>query len=142
LTRAASAARGTEPRAPLSKARRDAGSACACIRPAGRPEECFDGRLPPWHIKQGLAANRGRIVHCYETALRRDRSLGGRVVFGFTVGDDGVVGDVQVESNDTADDALATCIGDVLTEVRFLCSVGSVRVHYPVELESWPADPP
>jgi hypothetical protein len=98
------------------------------------PPECFDGAIPPDHVRRVLEMNRGRIRHCYQDALLDDRSVAGRMVVAFVVATTGEVGDVEVEVNETANDALADCVGDTVASLRFLCNAEGARFRYPVVL--------
>ncbi|MBN1770554.1 MAG: AgmX/PglI C-terminal domain-containing protein [Deltaproteobacteria bacterium] len=100
--------------------------------PFGRPEECFDDIVPAQHVRERISRNRGRFLHCYVDALRRDPTIAGRVAVAFTVNRDGVVQDVEVESDEVLDALLADCLGEAMTGVRFLCGNEAVRVRYPL----------
>jgi hypothetical protein len=107
----------------------------------GRREECFDGVVPAQHIQERLAANRGRIRHCYTDALLRDPSVAGRAVIAFGVSVGGLVRDVEVESDGAFDEEMTDCIEAVVTDVHFICGREGVRVRYPVVFQPR-QDPP
>ena len=95
-------------------------------------EECFDGDLPYWHVKERLVAVRGLFRACYTDRLQRLGDLAGRVEVSFTVDEAGTVLQPQVESNDTGDPPLGDCLVRVVAGLSFLCNHGAVHVRYPI----------
>jgi hypothetical protein len=76
---------------------------------------------------------------CYEAALEADASLGGKLVFSFTiVGDDSVGGIVEsvdfAEGSDIEDDELLYCMRESLLSMTFAppAKGGTVTVTYPM----------
>jgi hypothetical protein len=131
-----------EPRPILGRPVRPArlGTSRSRYHPGGH-EKCFDGVVPASHIREGLAASRGRIRRCYADALLRDASVAGRVVVAFTVDAAGRVRDVVAEAAGAMDEALLGCIEGVVSALGFLCGTGAARVRYPVTLRPR-QDPP
>lgn len=84
---------------------------------------------------------------CYEAALEADASLGGKLVFSFTiVGDDSVGGIVEsvdfAEGSDIEDEELLYCMRESLLSMTFAPPQkgGTVTVTYPMLLS--PSGPP
>jgi outer membrane biosynthesis protein TonB len=80
-------------------------------------------------IRQRLSAIRA----CYETQLRRNPQLAGKVTVDFTIQTTGAVSGVRASENTTGDDAVASCVTGVVSRFRWNPGPegGSVMFSYP-----------
>ena len=80
-------------------------------------------------IRQRLSAIRA----CYETQLRRNPQLAGKVTVDFTIQTTGAVSGVRASENTTGDAAVATCVTGVVSRFRWNPGPegGSVTFSYP-----------
>lgn len=97
-----------------------------------------NGRLPPEAIQRVVRANEGRFRMCYENALVRNPSLGGRVVVKFLIGRDGNVAAAREGEDSSFSDADArACIVRAFAGLTFPEPTGgTVNVVYPLLLSS------
>jgi TonB family protein len=89
----------------------------------------FDQRLVSEMIRRRQSAFRG----CYETRLREDRDLAGKVTVQFSIQESGSVTGARATENTSRDAALASCVVDVVGRLRFHPGPegGSVTFAYP-----------
>jgi TonB family protein len=80
--------------------------------------------------------HRGRMRHCYETRLRANPELRGRVTIKFVIAPQGTVPSVQVAGNTTGDDGLAACAQDVVRRMSFPQADGVTAVTYPFTFQT------
>jgi len=66
-----------------------------------------------------LQLRQSSIRHCYERLLRDDPRLGGRVVARFTIELDGTVSGATATENTTGSPAVAGCVIEVVSHLRF-----------------------
>jgi hypothetical protein len=91
-------------------------------------------------------AKRAKTSHrCYDNALASDKTVRGKVTVRFTVGVDGSVCDVSAESDNTAMDAVASCVAALYRkntgDLRFPApDDGCVTVKLPVNFVPRPDD--
>jgi hypothetical protein len=91
-----------------------------------------DGELDPSVVSREVRARIGAIRACYERALKRKPSLGGKLKMRWTITPAGKVSGVEVEEDVVGDAELAACIKGLIGRWRFLApSGGSVEVVYP-----------
>lgn len=106
------------------------------------------GRLAPEVIQRVVRSKQRELRLCFERALRRDPSVGGRLTLHFTMTPSGAPSDVVVEGPLPIE--MRACVADVLRSMRFAPSPGPAHVVYPIAFVSedgarmWvgPATPP
>ncbi len=93
----------------------------------GRGE--FDSALVQRQIKQRLKS----ITRCYESELRKNPSLAGKVTVTFTIQERGNVTDARASENTTGSAAVADCVTRAISRFRFNPGPdgGSVTFRYP-----------
>ncbi len=90
------------------------------------------GRLPPEVIQRIVRANYGRFRSCYQTALRNNPNLQGRVSVRFVIGRDGRVSNVG-GSGDIPDSGVVSCVTRSFYSLSFPQPDGGiVTVGYPI----------
>lgn len=89
----------------------------------------FDANLVVRQIRARLTA----IRRCYETELRRNPTLAGKVTVEFTIEERGNVTGSRASENTTGSPAVAACVVDTVSRFRFNPGPegGSVRFSYP-----------
>lgn len=89
----------------------------------------FDAALVQRQIKQRLKS----ITRCYESALRKDPGLAGKVTVTFTIQQRGNVTDARATENTTGSAAVADCVTRTIRRFRFNPGPegGSVTFRYP-----------
>jgi hypothetical protein len=98
------------------------------------------GKLPPEVIQRIVRQNFGRFRICYESGLRRNPTLKGRVTTRFLIGTDGDVPSSVDAGSDLPDEAVLGCIRRSFRGLSFPTPAsGEVTVVYLLNLE--PGDP-
>ena len=93
------------------------------------------GRLPPEVIQRVVRQNFGRFRACYESGLRGNPNLGGRVAVAFVIGRDGAVSSVQNAGSDLPDSSVVSCVTRSFYGLSFPSPEnGIVTVTYPIML--------
>lgn len=93
------------------------------------------GRLPPEVIQRIVRQNYGRFRACYETGLRENPSLEGRISARFVVARDGSVATVQSAGSDLPNANVVRCVIDAYRDLSFPPPEnGVVTVVYPLML--------
>jgi TonB family protein len=89
----------------------------------------FDAALVQTQIKQRLKS----ITRCYESELRKNPSLSGKVTVTFTIQERGNVTDAKASENTTGSPAVADCVTRTISRFRFNPGPdgGSVTFRYP-----------
>jgi TonB family protein len=89
----------------------------------------FDAALVQRQIKQRLKS----ITRCYESELRRNPTLSGKVTVTFTIQERGNVTDARASQNTTGSPAVADCVTRTISRFRFNPGPdgGSVTFRYP-----------
>ncbi|MGB3049371.1 MAG: AgmX/PglI C-terminal domain-containing protein [Polyangiales bacterium] len=89
----------------------------------------FDQALVQRQIKQRLKA----ITRCYESELRKNPTLSGKVTVTFTIQERGNVTNAQASENTTGSPAVADCVMRTISRFRFNPGPdgGSVTFRYP-----------
>jgi hypothetical protein len=82
----------------------------------------------PENVEATVRKREGQLMYCYESQLRADPSLSGRIVVEWQISNNRVTS-VRVASNETGNDELATCITKKIKRWRFDGVSGAV---------SWP----
>ncbi len=106
------------------------------VRPRGAEPLDGPGRMPGQTFQSVFARKRGAIEACYNNALVRDPSLGGDLVFGVTINQQGGVR-VEVTQHDQRLDVagVTACIVGRLQTMNFTASPpqgGELRVRLPI----------
>ena len=92
------------------------------------------GRIPPEVIQRIIRQNYGRFRACYETGLRNNPSLGGRVAVKFVVGRDGSVVSVGNGGSDLPDGGVVNCVVNSFRGLSFPApDDGIVTVGYSIQ---------
>jgi hypothetical protein len=104
--------------------------------PTLRPMELTsNGRLPAEVIQRIVRQNFGRFRNCYETALRTNPSLHGRVATKFVIGRDGAVNQSSDAGSDLPDQQVVACVVRSFNTLSFPAPEGGVAtVTYPIIL--------
>ncbi|MEQ9320671.1 MAG: AgmX/PglI C-terminal domain-containing protein [Polyangiaceae bacterium] len=92
------------------------------------------GRIPPEVIQRIVRNNYGRFRACYESALRGNPNLQGRVAVSFLIGRDGTVKTAS-GGGDIPDSGVISCVTQAFYGLSFPAPEGgTVRVTYPIVL--------
>jgi hypothetical protein len=101
--------------------------------PAANTATSAVGRLAPERIQSVVRANFDALRACYETGLKRDAQLRGRVGVRFVIGLDGRVSGVSDEGSDMPDREVLRCVLDGFRLLEFPRPDGGiVKVVYPI----------
>ncbi len=93
----------------------------------------INGRLPPEVIQRIVRQNFGRFRMCYETGLRNNPALSGRVAVKFIIDREGGVSSVSDGGSDIADRSVASCVVRAFSGLSFPKPEGGVvTVVYPI----------
>lgn len=99
------------------------------------PTVSTNGRLPPEVIQRIVRQNFGRFRLCYETGLRQNPSLSGRVSTSFVIARDGSVSQSQDSGSDLPDQGVVSCIVRSFQNLSFPAPEGGIAtVTYPIVL--------
>ena len=92
----------------------------------------IDGELDLSVVSRQVRARMSAIRLCYERALKRNPSLGGKLVLFWTITQAGTVSGIEVEQDTLRDSQVTSCIKGLVARWRFpKPSAGSVDVAYP-----------
>ncbi len=92
-----------------------------------------NGRLPPEVIQRIVRQNFGRFRNCYESSLRTNPSLTGRVAVKFVIGRDGSVMMASDGGSDLPDQGVVQCVTRGFQNLSFPSPEGGVvTVVYPL----------
>jgi hypothetical protein len=101
------------------------------ITPAGVTN--VSGTLPAEIVQRIVRQNYGRFRMCYETGLRSNPNLTGRVTARFVIGRDGAVSNVANGGSDLPDAGVVSCVVQAFYGLSFPTpDNGIVRVSYPI----------
>jgi hypothetical protein len=90
------------------------------------------GNLDRAEVLRAINGRMGAITRCYESRLMNNPTLGGRLVFGWTINTSGGASGVAVRSSTLADPAVASCISGIIRGIRFpRPEGGSVQISFP-----------
>ena len=93
-----------------------------------------NGRLPPEVIQRVVRQNFGRFKMCYDTGLRTNPSLGGRVAVKFIIDRTGAVSTAADGGSDLADRNVVSCVVRAFNSLSFPAPEGGiVTVVYPFQ---------
>lgn len=105
---------------------RTEGAAVTEAAPRGRfaasaddADESGSGSFDMQQVVRMINTRRAAITRCYETQLRSDPTLAGRVRVSMTIVESGSVTNVRAVENTTGSDAVATCVVGVVRGFRF-----------------------
>ena len=123
---------GDDPIPTPTVSRRDDGP----VGPTAQPDDegaTILGQLDRDLIRRVIREHRREIRSCYESQLRTDPTLEGRVVVRFTISADGSVASASIAESDVASDAVGECMANRVERWRFpeTENGGLVRVSYP-----------
>ncbi len=91
-----------------------------------------DGSLDPSVIVKEIRGRIRAVTACYEAGLKRNPSIGGKLVLRFTVSTVGKVTAAEIENDTMHDDEVASCIKSRVMSWRFPApSGGEVQFSYP-----------
>ncbi|HEY8074844.1 MAG TPA: AgmX/PglI C-terminal domain-containing protein [Labilithrix sp.] len=94
-----------------------------------------NGRLPPEVVQRIVRQSFGRIRMCYQTGLRANPKLAGRVAVKFVIDREGNVSTVRDGGSTLPDQSVITCIVRAFGNLSFPQPEGGiVTVVYPIEL--------
>ncbi len=103
------------------------------VRPDPHTE--VNGHLAPEIIQRIVRQNQGRFRNCYETGLRTNPSLGGRVAVKFVIDRQGAVSMASDGGSDLPDQGVTKCVVQSFYNLSFPAPQdGTVRVTYPIML--------
>lgn len=115
---------------PATEATKDAEPAAAEAK-AASPE--ILGSLPKEAIEKVINANKAAVRACYETALKGNPKLAGRIVLNWKITPEGKVNATAVKESSLGDDSVGTCIVAEVNKWAFdkPSAGGVVEVNYP-----------
>ncbi len=97
------------------------------------PTTTVSGRIPPAAIQRIVRNNYGRFRACYETGLRTNPSLAGRVTTRFVIDRDGKVANAASGGSDLPDSGVVSCVVSKFYSLSFPKPEGGVvTVSYPI----------
>lgn len=101
------------------------------------PTVSSTGKLDPSIIRRVVRVHQSGFRMCYESGLRSDPSLGGKVVLSFVIGDDGRVTRSSIVSSSLSNAAVESCIRTRAMVMIFpRPEGGDVVVNYPLVFAS------
>lgn len=101
------------------------------MRPNGDTK--VSGRIPPEVIQRVVRQNFGRMRACYESGLRGNPSLAGRVSVRFVIGSSGAVMSAANGGSDLPDPGVVSCVVRQFSGMSFPQPEGGVvTVSYPI----------
>lgn len=101
------------------------------LRPQG--ETIVSGNIPPEVVQRIVRQNFGRFRSCYESGLRKNPNLGGRITTRFVIDRSGVVSLAQNGGSDLPDSGVVACVVSAFYGLSFPSPEnGVVSVSYPI----------
>ena len=94
------------------------------------------GALSREVVRRAVTQHRSQIRLCYDSALRADPGLNGRVTVRFQIAPEGNVTSAEAIDNTTGNAAVGTCIAAVVRRISFPQGTGNTTVSYPFALQS------
>jgi tetratricopeptide (TPR) repeat protein len=102
-----------------------------------------NGRLPPEVVQRIVRQNFGRFRMCYESGLRQNPNLAGRVGVRFIIGRDGSVAAAGNGGSDLPDAGVIRCVTEAFQRLSFPQPEGGiVTVIYPIVFSPSGGPPP
>lgn len=104
---------------------------------SGADDESGSGDFDVQAVIRLINTRRAAITRCYETQLRSDPTLSGRVAVSMTIQESGSVTNVRASENTTGSDEVASCVVRVISGFRFNPGPegGSVTYSFPFVFE-------
>lgn len=104
---------------------------------SGADDESGSGDFDVQAVIRLINTRRAAITRCYETQLRSDPTLSGRVAVSMTIQESGSVTNVRATENTTGSDEVASCVVRVISGFRFNPGPegGSVSYSFPFVFE-------
>jgi len=100
------------------------------------------GQLPAEDVRRVVRQRFVALRLCYERGLQKDPQLSGKVTLRFVIEPTGSVAKGASATSEFADSSVATCIVQLLQELRFPPPAkGTVAVEFPIALTLNPAKP-
>jgi hypothetical protein len=91
-----------------------------------------DGSLDPAVIAREIRGRLGAIKACYESGLKRNPNIGGKLQLRFEISSVGKVTSAEIENDTMHDEEVASCIKSRVSTWRFPAPAGgSVQFSYP-----------
>jgi TonB family protein len=103
------------------------------------PQELDPVDLDPAAVAAKIRQYRGALVACYETALKKNPNLSGKITLRFTIGRVGKVTKVEIEVDTMHDEEVNQCIVDRASNWRFPApqsGTDGVQFAYPFIFQS------
>ena len=101
--------------------------------PRGEAPKQDGVRLPPGAIQRVVHANFGRFRACYQSGLRSNPALAGRVAVSFVISRDGTVVSARSSGSDLPDAGVVSCVVGAFSALTFTAPEdGIVKVTYPI----------
>jgi hypothetical protein len=96
------------------------------------------GGVPPEVIQRIVRQSFGQFHVCYESAMKKDPTLSGKVALKFTIDAKGTVSQAQMGDTNIADADMATCLVAAVRGLSFPApdNGGSTVVTYPLQFSS------
>lgn len=91
-----------------------------------------DGRLDVQVVFNLMQRRMGLFRACYESALRRNSQLAGKISLEIHIARTGVVTDVEIDDDTIGSGAVASCLASRMRRLRFPKSPGGVTVTVPL----------
>jgi hypothetical protein len=103
------------------------------VKPLRYANPTVNGRLPPEVIQRIVRANDGRYRFCYQTGLKANPALTGRVTVRFMIDRTGAVALAADGGSDIPDASVRQCVVSAFTSLSFPApDSGTVTVVYPI----------
>jgi len=91
-----------------------------------------DGSLDPSVIAREIKGRLGAVKACYESGLKRNPNIGGKIQLRFEISAVGKVTSAEIENDTMGDSEVASCIKQRVASWRFPAPAGgSVQFSYP-----------
>jgi TonB family protein len=94
-------------------------AAAGSLGPLAAHAELSSRPIDAFVVREGISKDIGKINRCYESALRYEPALSGKVSVRFAVVRNGNVQGVQVIENTTGNDHMERCVARVVRAIRF-----------------------
>jgi TonB family protein len=106
-------------RGPNPTARAVLAASLLLVGAVGRAEAGSSGQLDAFVVRETIRRDLPRIHRCYQSALRDEPELAGKVSVRFAVVRAGYVQTVQVLENTTGNPGVERCVARVVGKIRF-----------------------
>lgn len=99
--------------------------------PEESPQSVSETESETKAIQRTIRSNASVFTHCYETQLKKNPALEGKVVVRFTTEANGLVSRVQIDDNTTNNANLSRCLRKKFKHLKFPGRETSAEVSYP-----------